>query len=304
MKKSKKGNSYELREKFEEIKRIYLEKFDYQRMKANHKRDYMKKSKAKSCNTFHQKENQKKKKPSIILDKSKEVKESGIYESPFDKLSKKTKKMIKRYKDSIFIKINTKLNGSYEKRNIIKSTVKPDKKKSLSKKIITNKSRSLSKNSKKKSKQEDSKKIKQRESGKSKKNKSFFDEGIKFSKRFGTMRNKSMGKRRDSKKVPVRRKQITEKIQINALKNVSKLHPSKPMKLGIRSSIRKKRTSRKTPMSVGKVRFIGTQKKKDSKNKKLIPDKKDKTRSKSMDKRKRHDNMKFQLEIMSCMVRH
>jgi hypothetical protein len=77
-----------------------------------------------------------------------------------------------------------------------------------------------------------------------------------------------MGKRKESKKVSVKKKLISEKIgfQLVEMKTEeNKGRSRKVVKVGLRPSIRKKRNSRKTPMSVGKVRFTQGILKKDNK---------------------------------------
>ena len=276
LKKIKKGKSYELREKFEEIKRIYLEKYEM-RIKTNLE-ESLQKSKAKSCNTFHQKEHLRRKKQALMLHKSKETRESEVYESPFDKLSAKARKLVDRYKDSIFVSIKNELETSSDKK------AKPrDAKKSASK-GPPEKSRSLGKVQKKR---DVDAKRKKNESRRPKKTKAHFDDQIKFSKRFGTSRGKSAGKRGES------RRRKAEKAHPA---NDDKLRPRKPVKLGTRVSIRKKKASRKAPLSVGKVRFIEAQVKREKGDR----DRRAKLRSKSMDKKKRTPG--FNLEIVNYLV--
>lgn len=280
LKKLKKGKSYELREKFEEIKRIYLGKYEM-RVKMNLE-ESLKKSKAKSCNTFHQKEHLRRKKQAILV-QSKEVRESEVYESPFDKLSAKAKKLMNRYKDSLFAGIKRKIDTSIDKKG--KSTREGKKANS---RAVLEKSRSLSKSQKKRD--PENSKRKKNESRKPKKNKQIFDEQIKFSKRFGTSRGKSVGKRGESRRRKAEKTQPTQE---------DKLRPRKPVKLGTRASNRKKKASRKAPMSVGKVRFNDAQVKSENKGR-GTRERREKLRSKSVDKKKKPG--KFNLEIVHHLV--
>lgn len=258
LKKMRKGQRYELKERFEDIKRIYLEKYEMKNLKSDYRRDGGTKSKAKSCNTFQQLDQRRRR---LNVEALKGVQESGIYESPFEQLSEKTRKMIKKYREQVVEKIKSNLTSSKDKKSIFKSMVKPEKNKSASRNEISDHSKSVSRGSRKnkRKKDEQSKKIKFLEQAKSKRGKLNYDQDIKFSKRFGTLRNKSMGKPKESKKNPVRRKQISEKVGIQLFQNSKgedKGRSRKTVKMGLRPSIRKKRNSRKTPLSVGKVRFI------------------------------------------------